>query len=277
MTKHQKRVAVITDFSGFGRCSTAVDLPIISAMKIQCCVLPTAVLSAHTGYPSYWLHDFTHHMTDYMNNWKELNLTFDGIGVGYLGSTLQIHQVQKFFEMFEEEDTLVLLDPIMGDDGKLYSSYTPELCGAMRELVPCADVITPNLTEACLLLGIDYDGLVRDYATLDMLVKRLSDMGPSKVVITGLEEEGYVFNYAYDRESGLAPKRIGTAKVGTQRAGSGDVFAAVLFASLVKGDDFFDSVKKAVDFIAKCLKFTEECNTPLQDGLMFEEYLTELK
>lgn len=274
--KRQKRVAMITDFSGFGRCSTAVDLPIISAMKIQCCVLPTTVLSAHTGYPSYWLQDYTDNMTPYMDNWKELGLTFDGIGIGYLGSEAQIQEVKRFFTLFQEKETLILLDPVMGDDGKLYSSYSPKLCESMKHLVPHADVITPNLTEACFLLGLNYKSVERTDEGLTKLVTALAAMGPKKVVITGLDYDNRISNFAYDSTTGEPPRRIETERVGIQRAGTGDVFAAIVFASLVNGLSFFEAVEKAVKFISKCLTFTEECRVPAQDGLCFEEYLQEL-
>lgn len=272
----QKRVAMITDFTGFGRCSTAVDLPIISAMKIQCCILPTAVLSAHTGYPAYWLHDYTEYMTPYMDNWRELNVRFDGIGIGYLGSKRQIAEVKRFFSIFRQEDTLVLLDPVMGDDGRLYSSYSPELGASMRDLVPYADVITPNLTEACFLLGLDYETADTSDEGLAQIARALADMGPERVVITGLNAGEKMSNFAYDRTAGTPPRRIDTERIGTQRAGTGDVFAAVLFASLINGMDFYAGVRKAVDFISRCLAFTEACETPVQDGLCFEEFLCEL-
>lgn len=272
----QKRVAMITDFTGFGRCSTAVDLPIISAMKIQCCILPTAVLSAHTGYPSYWLQDYTEYMAPYMDNWHDLNVRFDGIGIGYLGSQRQIEEVKRFFSLFRQENTLILLDPVMGDDGRLYSSYSKELCASMRELVPYANVITPNLTEACFLLGLDYETIDTSSEGLTRIVRALSDMGPERVVITGLHEGRDMSNFAYDRTAGGPPRRIAAERIGRQRAGTGDVFAAVLFAALINGMDFYAGVRKAVDFINRCLAFTEACETPVQDGLCFEEFLSEL-
>lgn len=274
MTEKQKRVALITDFSGFGRCSTTVALPIISAMKIQCCVLPTAILSAHTGYPNFHFDDFTGHMQAYMDNWKELGVDFDGIAVGYLGNRKQIAEVEHFFELFRREGTLVVLDPVMGDNGSLYASYSRELCDEMKSLLPYADVITPNLTEACFLLGQDYHQVDTGDAGLEQLAAALSAMGPKKVVITGLNHADKISNFVYEEGRYC---RIDTRQIGGNRAGTGDVFTAVLFASLIRGLSFVDAVQKAVYYINKCLAYTEKLQIPAQDGICFEEYLTELR
>ena len=137
--KHQKKIALINDVTGYGRCSVAVELPIISALKIQACVLPTAILSVHTGFPTYYIDDYTDRMKSYMENWKENNLTFDGISTGFLGSVQQIELVLDFLRTFKKEGTTVIVDPVMGDYGKLYSSYTEELCRGMRHLLKHAD------------------------------------------------------------------------------------------------------------------------------------------
>ena len=134
--KHQKKIALTNDVTGYGRCSVAVELPIISALKIQACVLPTAILSVHTGFPTYYIDDYTDRMKSYMENWKENNLTFDGISTGFLGSVQQIELVLDFLRTFKKEGTTVIVDPVMGDYGKLYSSYTEELCRGMRHLLP---------------------------------------------------------------------------------------------------------------------------------------------
>ena len=154
--KRQKRVAVINDVTGFGRCSAAVAQPIISAMKIQCCVMPTAILSVHTGFPNYFLQDYTPYLRTYMNSWEETGIEFDGITTGFIGSKEQIGLVIEFFKWFKKENTLAVVDPVMGDYGKLYSSYTDDMCQEMKKLLPYADVLTPNLTEACRILDLDY-------------------------------------------------------------------------------------------------------------------------
>lgn len=273
--KRQKRIAVINDVTGFGRCSVAVALPIISAMKIQCCPLPTAILSAHTAFPNFFLKDFTPYMEQYMEHWKSQHLEFEGITTGFLSSKEQISQVIHFFELFKSEKNLVLVDPVMGDYGKLYTSYTEEMCNEMKKIVPYADILTPNLTEACRLLDIPYhEADLSDSGLLD-ICERLSHMGPDKIVITGLQCENKITNFLY--EKGKEPEKIVVDKIGKDRSGTGDVFTSVVFADIINGNDFHSAVQKAVDFINKSIQFTEELDTPEYYGLCFEEFLTELK
>ena len=153
---HQKKLALVNDVTGYGRCSIAVALPIVSALKVQGCILPTAILSVHTGFHDYYLDDYTDRMTPYIDSWKKNKLTFDGISTGFLGSVRQIDMVLDFLHDFKGPDTKVIVDPVMGDNGRIYSSYTQEMCDDMRRLLADADVLTPNLTEACELLGRPY-------------------------------------------------------------------------------------------------------------------------
>lgn len=272
--KRQKRIAVINDVTGFGRCSVAVALPIISAMKIQCCPLPTAILSAHTAFPNFFLKDFTPYMNRYMEHWKSQNLEFDGIATGFLGSKEQISEVIHFFDLFKTKDNLVLVDPVMGDYGRLYSSYTDEMCEEMKKLVPYADILTPNLTEACRLLDIPYHKADVSEEGLAEICRRLSQMGPERVVITGLQADNKITNFLF--EKGRAPEKIVVDKIGKDRSGTGDVFTSVVFADIINGQNFLGAVQKAVDFINKAIQFTEDLDTPEYYGLCFEEFLTEL-
>ena len=153
---HQKKLALVNDVTGYGRCSIAVALPIVSALKVQGCILPTAILSVHTGFHDYYLDDYTDHMTPYIESWKKNGLTFDGISTGFLGSARQIDIVLDFLRDFKGPHTLAIVDPVMGDNGQLYPSYTQEMCDEMRRLLAYADVVTPNVTEACELLNLPY-------------------------------------------------------------------------------------------------------------------------
>jgi pyridoxine kinase len=274
--KHQKKIALINDVTGYGRCSVAVELPIISALKIQVCVLPTAILSVHTGFPTYYIDDYTDRMKSYMENWKENNLTFDGISTGFLGSVQQIELVLDFLRTFKKEGTTVIVDPVMGDYGKLYSSYTEELCRGMRHLLPYADVITPNLTEACRLLQIPYpeDGRTT-LAELRDMAGALSGLGPGKLVITGIHCGEDIGNYIYER--GAEPQLLKTKKIGSDRSGTGDVFAGIVSGIVVQGRPLTEAVRTAADFITKTMIYTEELDLPHNCGLAFEEFLTELK
>ena len=194
---NQKKIAAINDYSGFGRCSIAVELPIISALKVQCCPLPTSILSNHTGFESFYFEDFTESMPAYIKEWEKLNLKFDGICTGFLGSHKQIEIVRYFFDIFKTPDNIVVVDPVMGDYGNLYATYTKETCEEMKKLVSYANILTPNLTEACILTGREYNA---EYGNeeLEIIAKQLSDMGPSKIVITGIVRGAYIANYCYE-------------------------------------------------------------------------------
>ena len=271
---NQKKIAAINDYSGFGRCSIAVELPVISAMKIQCCPMPTSIFSNHTGFDSFYFKDFTENMSPYMAEWKKLNLKFDGIVTGFLGSHNQIAIVEEFFKNFKTEDNIVVIDPVMGDYGNLYPTYTDETCQEMKKLVKYADILTPNLTEACIITDEPYRP---DYSNdeLKKIAKKLVAMGPSKIVITGIQRGHYIGNYCYEknREDYL----IKTMKVGTQRSGTGDIFASIIAADAVNGVNFHESVRKASTFIKKCILKAIEMDIPLTDGVPFEELLTTLK
>lgn len=271
---HQKKIAVINDFSGFGRCSISVALPVISMLRIQCCPLPTSIFSNHTGFPSYFFDDYTAKMPAYIAQWKELGLQFDGICTGFLGSEEQIRIVTDFFKDFKTEKNLVIVDPVMGDYGKTYSTYTPDMCLEMKKLVSYADILTPNVTEACILTDTPYQEKFRlkDYESMAL---SLSKQGPKKIVITGIVQGDFIANYCF--EEGQPPKIIRSHKVGTQRSGTGDIFAAIIAADAVNGVPFRDSVKKASRFIKKCILKSIELDIPLTDGVCFEEVLWTLK
>lgn len=274
--KRQKKIAVINDISGFGRCSIAVSMPIISAMKMQSCLLPTSIFSAHTGFPGFVFTDYTKQMEPHMNHWKELELSFDGIMTGFLGSKQQIEIVGRFIREFKKKDTLVVVDPIMGDYGKLYPTYTEEICDKMKHLVELADIVTPNLTEACRLVDRPYiEGWPKKEELYD-ICKKIAAIGPKYIVITGIAHENSIINYVYeDGKDSL----IENPKIGDYRSGTGDVFSAIITGEMVKkypAGDLEQSVKKAADFIVKCMEYTNELEMPLNCGLCFEEYLWEL-
>ena len=224
---HQKKIAVINDISGFGRCSIAVSLPIISMLKVQCCPLPTSIFSNHTGFPSFFFEDFTKNMEPYMEEWKKLDLKFNGISTGFLGSAEQIRIVQEFISEFKSKDTLVIVDPVMGDYGKTYSTYTEEMCQRMKQLACKADILTPNLTEACILTDTPYK---EDWKVAEVieLAEKLSEQGPEKVVITGVSQKSYICNFCYEKAT--EPSIVKTQKVGRQRSGTGDIFSASHFS-----------------------------------------------
>jgi pyridoxine kinase len=266
-------MAVINDFCGFGRCSISVSLPIISAMKIQCCPLPTAIFSNHTGFDSFYYTDFTEHMDAYIKEWSTLELNFNGILTGFLGSSRQIDIVKRFFKRFKKENTVAIIDPVMGDYGKLYPTYSPMLAQQMRSLLPFADILTPNLTEACILTETDYRTDM-DERSLTNMCKKLSAMGPKKIVISGLERGQDLENFIY--EAGKKTITIREHRVGPCRSGTGDVFSSMIAADAVNGVDLTLSVRRTSSFIAKVLRRTLELDLPKTDGICFEEFLSEI-
>ena len=225
---NQKKIALINDMSGFGRCSIAVELPIISVMKIQCCPLPTSIFSNHTGFSSFFFDDYTERMESYYQEWKKLDLKFKGICSGFLGSKEQIKIVSKFISKFRTKETIVVIDPVMGDYGKLYSTYSRETSLEMKKLVPLANIITPNITEACILADVEYHDKWNERELIS-LAEKLSFKGPEKVVITGIVEGDYISNLCF--EKGKKPRLIKVKKIGKQRSGTGDIFCAIIAAA----------------------------------------------
>ena len=271
----QKTIALINDITGFGRCSVTAMLPIISALKVQACPLPTAILSVHTGFSSHYIDDYTARMRDYMDNWRDNALAFDGICTGFFGSAEQIDIAIDFIKDFRRRDTMVMVDPVMGDHGRLYSSYNKAMCREMKKLLALADVVKPNLTEACELLDLPYpaNGSLTN-AEASHVAEFLAEKGARRIIITGLDDGDSVRNFIYDEGRTAA---CSTPKVGGDRSGTGDVFAAIIAAYLVKGLPLENAVRKAADFVGKTIALAEKWELPWNYGLPFEEYLTELK
>lgn len=271
---NQKKIAVINDFSGFGRCSIAVALPIISTLKIQCCPLPTSIFSNHTGFDSFFFDDYTDKMPLYINEWKKIGLQFDGITSGFLGSKKQIEIVTQFFKDFKTKENIIIVDPVMGDYGKIYATYTKEMCEEMKKLVQYADIITPNITELCILTDTPYQEKWK-ISELEKMTEELAEKGPKKIVVTGIVQKEFIANFCY--EKGKSPKILRCHRVGTQRSGTGDVFSSIIAADAVNQVPFDKSVKKASNFIKKCILKSIEMDIPVTDGVCFEELLQTLK
>ena len=268
----QKKIALINDVTGFGRCSIAVMAPIVSAMKIQAVTVPTAVLSAHTQFPEYYFDDYTSKMRDYIQTYKDLNLTFDAIASGFLGSEEQVDIVIDFFKTFKKNGTFTLVDPVMGDYGRLYETYTPSLCEKMKALVHYADILTPNLTELCTLTDVKYREEGFNDAELACMCQKLADQGPEHIVVTGIRYNSkQIMNYVYSK--GEEPRIVMVDRIGGDRSGTGDVISSIIAGMYLNGHDFYESVKKAAEFVSKCLRYCEDNDVPTHWGLCFEMYL----
>ena len=271
----QKKIALINDVTGFGRCSIAVMAPIVSAMKIQAVTIPTAVLSAHTQFPEYYFDDYTSKMRDYIQTYKDLNLSFDAIASGFLGSEEQVDIVIDFFKTFNKKGSLTLVDPVMGDYGKLYETYTPTLCEKMKALVHYADILTPNLTELCTLTDVEYRTEGFTDAELGEMCRKLTEQGPEHIVVTGIPYNSkQIMNYVYSK--GEEPRIVMVDRIGGDRSGTGDVISSIIAGMYMNGHDFYESVKKAAEFVTKCIRYCEDNNVPTHWGLCFEMYLRDL-
>ena len=272
----QKKIALINDITGFGRCSIAVMAPIVSAMKIQAVPIPTAILSTHTQFPVYFFDDYTPKMNDYIQTYKELCLSFDAIATGFLGSEKQVDIVIDFINSFRTKETFILVDPVMGDYGKLYKTYTPAMCNKMKHLVQFAEVLTPNLTELCTLLDIEYpkDGKI-SLERLDNMCQRLAEKGPKHIVVTGIPfNKKQILNFIYN--TGEDYQIIMSDKIGDDRSGTGDVVSSIIAGMYMNGHTLYESAKKATKFISKCIQYCEDNKVPNYWGLCFEMFMKDL-
>lgn len=266
-----KKLAMINDIAGFGRCSTTVALPIISAMGIQVCPVPTSVFSNHTGFPSFQFLDLTLNMSPYLEQWEQMGLTFDGVYCGFLGSVAQIDIVRSFIRAQWERGSLIIIDPVMGDNGLAYSTITPDHCISMRGLLEYADVITPNITEACLLTGIPYRESGWTGEALASAALSLAALGPKRTVITGIREGDDFINCIYEQGGSPAMYRVPAA--GRSRPGTGDVFASIIAADALNGVPFAASVQKAAGFVRLCTEEADALGVPPEEGVCFENHL----
>lgn len=277
-----KKIALINDLSGFGKCSLTAAIPVISVLGIQACPLPTAVLSAQTGFSDYYCDDYTDRMNHITDAWKNMHEAFDGIYSGYLGSAAQMHNVLYFLEKFHTKDTLYLADPVMGDNGRRIRIFTQKLLDNMKELTRHAAVITPNLTELCLLADVDYDALTCRAASADYLsyiediARRLLPQSHTDqtIVITGIvrkqPEQSYVGNLAVSANNRCYTE---TLYRGESFSGTGDLFASVIMGSLVNGQTINEAMQRAVRFLAPAIEEASRDNIPKNHGVYFEKYL----
>ncbi len=280
-----KKVALINDLSGFGRCSLTAAIPVISAMGIEACPLPTAILTAQTGFPSYYCDDYTDRMDRFVEEWSKMQVTFDGIYSGYLASPRQMKQVANFLDRFQKEDTLYLTDPIMGDNGQKYPFFNKELLNGMKELTSRATIITPNLTEACLLADTSYEDIYAHRYEADYLIRvqelalGLLEQNHSEqtVIVTGILQEDsdglYVTNLAVSREEFACTS---TPYTGISFSGTGDLFSSAICGYLVNGTPLQEAMDRTVDFLQPAIEEATNNAIPRDFGIPFQKYLSRL-
>ncbi len=267
-----KRIMTIQDISCVGKCSLTVALPIISAAGVEAGVLPTAVLSTHTAFPKFTFCDLTDEIEKISNTLDELNIDFDAIYTGYLGSFRQIELVSDFVDRFNKEGRVLIVDPAMADNGKLYHGFTPEFSREMARLCAKADVIIPNLTEALLMLGEEYR---QDYDEdfIRGVLKRLTDMGARCAALTGIRfSPDKIGVYAYDSERDEYFSYFNT-RLPVSYHGTGDIYASATLGAYMRGMTLNDALALAVDFTLECMLFTERDEERRSYGVNFEEAL----
>lgn len=272
-----KKAAVFNDMSGFGKCSLTAAIPVFSVMGVQACPVPTAILSNQTGYPEYYCSDFTDSLPLYIGRWKKQNPHFDGILTGYMANEKQIEIIGDFCSYFKKDDTLLVVDPVMADNGRVYDTYSAELCRGVRELSLKADIITPNLTELCVLTNTDFDE-VNALAYSEGITQRLKDMadeilahGVKTVIVTSVPlYEGKISNCIFERDSQLV---VSSKSYHGSFSGTGDLFASAVTAGVIKGRSVFDAVSAAARFIEAAVGASVCEMTRPEAGTCFEPFL----
>lgn len=279
-----KKAAIINDLSSFGKCSLTASIPVLSVMGIQVCPLPTAVLTAQTGYDHHHMYSFTDKFEDYMEDWKQLGASFDGIYSGFLPDCRLQENICRFYERFAAQDTVFLVDPVMGDNGKVFGIYSDQLREGMIHMLQYADLTTPNLTEACLLAGVPYESLAecrdkRDYLKkVEEIGEKICRLGSGNLTafISGIKftekNEMTMGNYVIGQQRTY----METKYLGGNYSGTGDLFASCLLGYRMLGADDVDALKNTMDFLRHSIEDTEKEKSAGNDGVLFERYLYEL-
>ena len=264
------RVVSIQDISCLGKCSLTVALPILSAMGVECSILPTAVLSTHTMFQNFTCKDLTDQIAPIAHHWQQEKIHFDAIYTGYLASAEQIADVCSFFDAFKTEDNVIFVDPAMADNGKLYPAFGPEFPAEMAKVCAKADVIVPNLTEASLLTGLPYR-TEQDEPYIREMLLALSQLGPRYVALTGVSfEKGRLGVMYYDKETGTFGSYF-NEHLPASFHGTGDVFASTCVGGLMNGLSLGDALSLAADYTVECIRLTLQAPDARWYGVNFEE------
>lgn len=272
--ERQKRVLAIHDISCVGKCSLTVALPILSAAGLETSIIPTAVLSTHTGgFTGYTYRDLTEDIMAIAKHWQSLDLRVDAFYTGFLGSFEQIELMKEIFAMFKTGDNLVFVDPVMADNGQMYASFAPEFAQGMASLCGQADIIIPNITEACFMVGEKYLEPPYTQGYIEGLLARLAELGPQRVVLTGVDFDGENLGAAaYDKTANKVDYAF-APRIDGYYHGTGDVFGSALLGALLNGKALKDSVRVAVDYTVDSIKRTKEAGTDVKYGVDFERGL----
>lgn len=277
-----KKVAAIHDLSGYGRSSLTSIIPILSTMKVQVCPVPTAVLSSHTGgFEGYSFLDLTDYMEQHIAHWKKLNIDFDCIYSGFLGSPKQMKIVADFIDFFGHKNNLTVIDPVLGDNGKLYGTMNNEMVEEMKKLISKADIITPNFTEVTFLLNKSYKKEIGESEIKEWLIE-LANMGPKIVIATSVPDENShkadrkTNVIAYDKENDAFWK-VSCKYIPASYPGTGDAYTSVVIGSLLQGDSLPIAIERGVQFITQCILASYGFKYPNREGVLLERMLDVLK
>ena len=277
-----KKIAVINDLSGFGRCSLTAAISVIAAMGVQPCPLPTAILSGQTGYPSYFCDEYTDRMDKIRKEWEKMEVSFDGIYTGFMSESAQIEKVLRFLDSFYKKKTFLLVDPIMGDNGKGFDIFTSELRSMMRELAARADIITPNLTELCILTDTDYRMIEQMtdekhlLTVIEQMARNMIAKGPREIVVTGIRFTDSADGVHKMGNLAVTKKKTDLAAfpfVGESYSGTGDLFASVVAGGKARGDSLEETMQLAGKMIELALEDSVREGVPRNDGVNYEQYL----
>ena len=271
----QKKVLALHDLSGFGRSSLVPIIAAISAAGHQCVPLPTAYFSTHMAIPGWETVDLTGVMPRVIDQYDRLGLRFESVYAGFLGSADQIDCVRDAVLRLKSENGTAFIDPVMGDNGEVYATYTPEMCTRMRELCEIADIITPNLTELCTLIDAPYPENGASIEELKEMCGKLAERGPKHIVVTGIHfNQTQIANFIYNKGEDF--QIVMVDRIGGDRSGTGDVIAAIIAGMYLNGHSLYESVKKAADYVSKCIRYCEENEVPSYWGLCFEMFMKDL-
>lgn len=271
-----KKAAIINDLSGFGKCSLVASIAVLSVMGVQPCPMPTAVLTNQTGYKNHHCIDLTGELDRFTEMWSLNNESFDGIYSGYIADKKQVEIIKNFISRFKTDSTMVLVDPVMGDNGQMYSAYNADTCREVLRLARSADILTPNLTELCILCDADYKSLIAHkdepsfFEEITELAQGYIEKSQNQLAVTGIQRDGKVYNGVITKDK---VHFSGVEQFGGSFSGTGDIFASVLCASSLRGIPLETAVENAGKFIAKAVEDTIKEPYDRNDGINFEKYL----
>lgn len=267
------RIAAVHDLCGYGKCSLGVAIPVLSAAGCDVCPVPTGIFSSHTAFPTWYMHDTTEMLDDYLAAWKKVGIDIDAIYSGFLGAPEQVESIQELYRTYPK--ALRIVDPVMADHGKIYPTYTPELCAAMTELACGADILTPNLTEAAIILDREWTGSNIDDAEAQEILEALIAKGAKTVVLKGIErDDGLMRNYvASGTGSDFEMVEISNIYLPYMLHGTGDLYCSCLLAALMAGHNVHEAVEFAGGFVVEAMKITSKQPDYENRGVNFEPLL----